>query len=287
VRGDTLAALNVTAAQRAAEIAANMERWRWLPRQLESRHVMVNAAEQTVQYIRDGKPVLTSRVIVGRKASPTPITRAEIATVVVNPPWNIPGDIAARDLLPHLKQNPDYLALKHMVVTDGPPGDRSGRKIDWRKVSAADFPYAIQQLPGPGTALGALMLDSPNDFDVYLHDTPGKQFFTLPDREISNGCVRVQQIFPLASLALKDDPEQGQAMLRQAVKTGKTQRLTLSSPLPVYFLYWTATADANGNVEFQPDHYGRDGVLIAALAGKRVKPVARAIEPMAADDPTP
>ena len=287
VRGDTLAALNVTAAQRAAEIAANMERWRWLPRQLESRHVMVNAAEQTVQYIRDGKPVLTSRVIVGRKASPTPITRAEIATVVVNPPWNIPGDIAARDLLPHLKQNPNYLALKHMVVTDGPPGDRSGRKIDWRKVSAADFPYAIQQLPGPGTALGALMLDSPNDFDVYLHDTPGKQFFTLPDREISNGCVRVQQIFPLASLALKDDPEQGQAMLRQAVKTGKTQRLTLSSPLPVYFLYWTATADANGNVEFQPDHYGRDGVLIAALAGKRVKPVARAIEPMAADDPTP
>jgi murein L,D-transpeptidase YcbB/YkuD len=207
--------------------------------------------------------------------------------VVVNPPWNIPGDIAARDLLPHLKQNPDYLALKHMVVTDGPPGDRSGRKIDWRKVSAADFPYAIQQLPGPGTALGALMLDSPNDFDVYLHDTPGKQFFTLPDREVSNGCVRVQQIFPLASLALKDDPEQGQAMLRQAVKTGKTQRLTLSSPLPVYFLYWTATADANGNVEFQPDHYGRDGVLIAALAGKRVKPVARAIEPMAADDPTP
>jgi murein L,D-transpeptidase YcbB/YkuD len=287
VRGETLAALNVTAAQRAAQIAANMERWRWLPPQLESRHVMVNAAEQTVRYIRDGKSLLTSRVIVGRKSSPTPITRAEIATVVVNPPWNIPGDIAARDLLPHLKQNANYLAMKHMVVTDGPKGDPTGRHIDWRKVTPADFPYAIQQLPGPGTALGALMLDSPNDFDVYLHDTPGKQFFAQQDREISNGCVRVQQIFPLASLALKDDPEQGQAMLREIVKQGKTQRLALSSPLPVYFLYWTAIADADGNVEFRPDHYGRDGILTAALSGKRVKPITHTAEPMANDDPTP
>ena len=97
----------------------------------------------------------------------------------------------------------------------------------------------------------------------------------------------MQQIFPLASLALKDDPEQGQAMLRQIVKQGKTQRLALSSPLPVYFQYWTAVADRDGNVEFQPDHYGRDGILTAALAGKRVKPIARTAEPMTADDPTP
>ena len=288
VRGETLAALNVTARQRVAQIAANMERWRWLPAKLESRYVMVNAAAQTVQYVRDGNAVLTSRVIVGRKGSPTPITRAEITTVVVNPPWNVPGDIAARDLLPHLKQNANYLASKHMVVTDGPAGDPTGRHIDWRKVSAADFPYAIRQLPGPQTALGELMLDSPNDFDVYLHDTPGKKVFAQQDREISNGCVRVQQIFPLASLALKDDPEQGQAMLRQEVKTGKTQRIALASPLPVYFQYWTAVADADGSVEFRPDHYGRDGILIEALAGKRVKPVTRAVEPMsAADDPTP
>ncbi len=288
VRGETLAALNVTASRRAAEIAANMERWRWLPRNLEARRVMVNAAEETVQFVRDGKAVLTSRVIVGRKASPTPITRAEIQAVVVNPPWNVPGDIAGRDLLPHLKQNANYLAEKHMVVTDGPKGDPYGRKIDWRKVSAADFPYAIRQLPGPATALGELMLDSPNDFDVYLHDTPGKKFFAQNDREISNGCVRVQQIFPLASLVLKDDPEQGQAMLRQEVRTGKTQRVALSSPLPVYFLYWTAMADDHGNVQFRPDRYGRDAVLIDALAGKRVKPLAASFAPMSpADDPTP
>jgi len=156
------------------------------------------------------------------------------------------------------------------VLTNGPAGDPNGRKVDWRNITAADFPYAIRQLPGPDTALGALMLDSPNDFDVYLHDTPGKKFFAQNYRDISNGCVRVQQILPLASLALKDDPEQGLALLRQQVRTGKTQRLALDAPLPVYFLYWTAMADADGHVQFRPDHYDRDGVLIDALNGKTV-----------------
>lgn len=277
VGGETLAALNVPATVRVAQIAANMERWRWLPAQLESRYVMVNAAAQSVEYVRDGKVVLTSRVIVGRKTSQTPLTRSEIQAVIVNPPWNIPGDIAARDLLPRLKQNPNYLVSKRMVLTNGPAGDPYGRKVDWRKIEPAEFPYAIRQLPGPATALGSLMLDSPNDFDVYLHDTPGKQFFAVNDREISNGCVRVQQIFPLASLALKDDPDQGLAMLRQAVRTGKTQRLELNTPLPVYFLYWTAIADADGNVQFRPDHYSRDPMLIDGLNGKLLRRPAQLV----------
>ena len=100
---ETLAAMNIPAETRAAQIAANMERWRWMPRRLESRYITVNVPDQTVQFVRDGEVALKSKVVVGRKASPTPIIRTEIKTVVVNPPWNIPGDIAARDLLPHLK----------------------------------------------------------------------------------------------------------------------------------------------------------------------------------------
>jgi len=218
-----------------------------------------------VEYVRDGAVALKSRAIVGRKSSPTPITVSAITAVVVNPPWNIPGDIAARDLLPQLRRNPNYLATKNMVVMDGPPGDPHGRTIDWRKIIPAEFPYAIRQLPGPNTALGKLMLDSPNDFDVYLHDTPVKKRFESGEREISNGCVRVQEIFPLASLALSDDPAKNLDKLTQAVKSGHTQRQQLSSPLPVYFLYWTALADDNGTVEFRPDIYGRDAPLIAAL----------------------
>ena len=285
----TIAALNVTAEQRVQQIAANMERWRWLPHQLESRYIAVNVPGQTVKFIRDGKVVLSSEVVVGRKSSPTPITRAMIVAAVVNPPWDIPGDIAARDLLPHLRQNPDYLQTKHMVVTNGQKGDPYGRKINWRKVIPAEFPYAIQQLPGPNAALGAVMLDSPNDFDVYLHDTPNKKLFSLTDREISNGCVRVQQIFPLAALALKDDLQQGTAILEKEEKTGKTQRVVLDDPLPVYFLYWTAVADTDGNVQFLPDRYGRDMPLIAALDGKPVREHPGAPHPLAmpSDDLTP
>ena len=263
---ETIGVLNIPAPVRVEQIAANMERWRWLPPQFESRYVAVNVPDQSLQYIRDGKPVLTSKVVVGRKTSATPIIRTEMKTVVVNPPWNIPGDIAARDLLPKLKRNANYLATRNMVVMDGPRGDPTGRTIKWRNIKPAEFPYAIRQLPGPATALGAVMLDMPNDFDVYLHDTPNKKLFDLTTREISNGCVRVQQIFPLASLALTDDAEDGMKMLNDARRTRKTQRIDLEKPVPVYFVYWTAMADEEGNVSFRPDRYGRDTTLIAAFA---------------------
>ncbi len=263
---ETIATLNVPAPVRVEQIAANMERWRWLPQQFESRYVMVNVPDQSVQYIREGKVVLRSKAIVGRKTSATPIIRTEIKTVVVNPPWNIPGDIAARDLLPRLKRNANYLATRKMVVMDGPQGDPTGRTIKWRNIKPEEFPYAIRQLPGPATALGAVMLDSPNDFDVYLHDTPNKKLYDSNMREISNGCVRVQEIFPLASLALTGDMEDGMGTINAARKTGQTQRIALDNPVPVYFLYWTATADADGNVDFRPDRYGRDTALIAAFA---------------------
>jgi murein L,D-transpeptidase YcbB/YkuD len=273
-----------------------MERWRWMPAAFERRYIAVNVPDQSLKFMRDGNAVLNSRVIVGRKMSPTPITRSAIVAVVANPPWNIPGDIAARDLLPHLRKSPNYLATKHMVVTDGPPGDPYGRTIKWASVTPADFPYAIRQLPGPTTALGAVMLDSPNDFDVYLHDTPNKKRFESDVREISNGCVRVQQILPLASLALTDDTAKGMGKLNQAIKTHDTQRLALDEPLPVYFLYWTALAEADGSVGFRPDRYGRDAPLIAALTRSGKAPAAAnvmraspdpASDEMEADEPSP
>jgi murein L,D-transpeptidase YcbB/YkuD len=284
--GATLQALDISAAERAGEIAANMERWRWMPENFEHRYVAVNVPDQSVEFVRDGRTVLHSPVVVGRPTSPTPITRSEIVSVVVNPPWNIPGDIAARDLLPQLVKNRNYLAQKHMVITDTPK-DPYGRKVDWKKVVPAQFPYAIQQLPGPATALGAVMLDSPNDFDVYLHDTPNKKLFDLTTREISNGCIRVQQIFPLASLALTDDAGNGMATLNQVVKTRETKRIKLDAPLPVYFLYWTAWADRDGDVQFRPDRYDRDAPLVAALVKGRAALKARKSESGPSDEANP
>lgn len=266
---ETRAALNVPASARAQQIAANMERWRWIPRRFENRYIAVNVPDQSLDFVRNGEVVLSSRVIVGRKVSPTPITRSTIVAVVANPPWNIPGYIAARDLLPHLRRNANYLTSKNMIVLDAPPDDPHGRTIDWRNIKAAEFPYAIRQLPGPGTALGQLMLDSPNDFDVYLHDTPNKNLFASSHREVSNGCVRVQEIFSLASLAIADDESQGEGMITQALETHETQRIALEQPLPVYFLYWTAAANSEGGVQFRPDRYNRDAPLIALLSQPR------------------
>jgi murein L,D-transpeptidase YcbB/YkuD len=262
---ETLTALNIPVSTRIAQIAANMERWRWMPSRLEHRHIAVNVPAQSLAYVRGGETILASRVIVGKKQTRTPILRTTVEAVVANPPWNIPGDIAGRQFLPQLRRNPNFLSSGNIVMVDGPKDDPQGKKIDWKKVRADRFPYRLQQKPSPESALGVLMLDSPNDFDVYLHDTPGKGLFLEGNREISNGCVRVEQIFQLATLAIADDQIAAADVLDAAISGGETQRLTLDEPLPVYMLYWTAIAAEDGTVGFLPDRYGRDERLIAAL----------------------
>jgi murein L,D-transpeptidase YcbB/YkuD len=274
---NTLAALRTQSAARAERIRANMERWRWMPRELEERYIVVNVPDQSLAFVQDGDVVLTSRVIVGTRSSATPILRTTIASVKANPPWNIPGDIAARDLLPYMRRNPNYLEERGMVLVDTLETDPYGRQIDWQTVEPSEFYYSVRQLPGPATALGDLMLDMPNDFDVYLHDTPAKNLFAQDERTVSNGCVRVQEIYPLASLALTGDREAGLPRLNAAIATGETQYLDLGQPLPVYLLYWTAVPTVEGGLAFPPDRYGRDNALIRALNGLPSAPQQRSI----------
>ena len=253
------------AAKRVEQIEANMERWRWLPRHFESRTIRVNVPDQSVAFVEDGEVRLRSKVVVGRKGMPTPILRTTAVAVVANPFWDIPDDIAAKSILPHLRRDPNYLESRHMVLADGPPDDPHGTQIDWKGVKGDILPYQIRQEPGPDNALGTVMLDIPNPFFVYLHGTPNQHLFTLDDREISHGCVRVEKILELASLALTDsttDPD-----LSDAVSTGATQRMSLDEPVPVYMLYWTAIAQPDGTIDFRPDLYGRDKVLIEKLSG--------------------
>jgi len=270
IGGDTLAALNVPASVRADEIKANLERWRWMAYAFEHRYVAVNVPDQSLDMMVDGQSVLHSKVIIGKKATPTPITRMVAQTVIANPPWTIPSDIAARMILPHLKQSPDYLASRNMVLVDRPEGsDPQGADINWRSVKKADFNYQLVQSPGPDNALGALMLDSPNEFGVYLHDTPKKKLFDQPDREASNGCIRVQGIYPLASWALSNDAMGASERLDAAIDTGQTQTITLDEPLPIYVLYWTAIPQDDGTVGFRPDLYGRDRKLLSAMSTRK------------------
>jgi L,D-transpeptidase YcbB len=241
---DTIEALNVPASQRALEIEANMERWRWMPRGFEHRYVMVNVASQKLEVVADGNIALTSPVIVGKPEAPTPILRADANGVTVNPPWNIPTKILRKEILPKLHADPGYLRAHNMV---------------WREGGG------VQQRPGGKNALGRIKLDLPNRFDVYLHDTPSKKLFGRDERDLSHGCVRVEKILPLASYALTDD-DSSVSSLSSAVASGKTKYFPLSEPLPIYIAYWTVFVDADGSVEFRPDLYDRDQRLLAALA---------------------
>jgi murein L,D-transpeptidase YcbB/YkuD len=261
----TLETLNFPASLRVQEIEANMERWRWLPRIFEPVRIVINVPAEQLDVIDNGRSVLSSRVVVGRKQAPTPILRAVATSVTVNPPWNVPSTIAQREILARLRANPHYLESENMVLVDGPRGNPYGLGIDWGAMS--DFPYRVRQLPGPKNALGQLKLELPNRFDVYLHDTPAKAAFDLNERNLSHGCVRVQQIMPLASYALSSDAGAMVARLKDAIASGTTQHIAMARPLPVYVLYWTAFADSDGTFEFRRDIYGRDQRLIAARGG--------------------
>ena len=244
----TLAALNVPVERRVDQIIANMERWRWLPRPFEQTYIEVNTADTTLKVVDHGNVVLTSRIIAGKLATPTPIFAATVVALTINPYWNIPSVIARNEILPKERRHPGYMASQHIYWDGG----------------------MLRQQPGAKNALGYLKLEMPNRFNAYLHDTPSRSLFARNDRHFSHGCMRVQQIWPLASWVLSGSTDSAIEKIKAAVASGSNQRISLDRPLPVYVLYWTAIADQAGSVEFRPDIYGRDTKLLAALSGQRL-----------------
>ena len=238
----------VTKAQvgRLRMIEANLERQRWLPRELPPDRVWVNVPDQQLVFYRDNLPVFITRVVVGdetaRKQSPEFSTVIESA--LFNPPWVIPRDIVEADIRPMLKQDPLYLVKNKIVLL--PNGD-------------------AEQAPGPQAGLGAVMFEMPNRFDVYLHDTPDKEAFTRGNRRISNGCIRVQNPLELAAL-LMDEPIN---VIQHKVATGGTVRKPLPTPVPVFLLYQTAFASTGRELEIRPDFYERDEALWQRLQKRR------------------
>ena len=236
---DTRAMLNISADSRAGQIAANMERLRWLPLNLGDRYILVNVASAGLALMDGQQAALTSKVVVGAPDKPTPLLATDAVAVTINPEWHVPDSIAQKEIQPKLDRDPDYLSKKNMREEDG----------------------HIIQAAGPDNALGTLKVEMPNLFDVYLHDTPGKSAFLSADRAQSHGCVRVEQIRQLAALLLGKTPDEIDALVQE----GKTMRLPVKPQVPVYFLYQTAVAAPDGRVSFRQDVYGRDDPLIAAL----------------------
>jgi murein L,D-transpeptidase YcbB/YkuD len=237
------------------QIAQNMERWRWLPQELGQRYILVDLPAYTLEVVERDQPVMTMRVVVGKPSWPTPVLSATMSYVVLNPDWHVPPSIAAQELLPILRSNPDYLTQQNMRVSSG-PHDVDPRSIDWGKVSTKKFPYRLRQEPGPKNPLGNVKFMFPNRFQVYLHDTPSRTLFAKSERAFSHGCVRVEKPTELAEYVLRGTLSRDRILASIRQRTSRT--VVLTEPLPIYFVYRTVWVKDDGTVHFQPDIYGYD-----------------------------
>ena len=246
----TLIELNVPAELRARQVAVNLERQRWLPRHLPADRVWVNTASAELQLFQNNQPTFTTRVVVGETDKQTPEFHSNIVSVLYNPPWYIPYSIAQKEIMPLIEADPDYLERHHMTMRDN---------------------GAIQQEAGPYSALGRLKFEIPNKFDVYLHDTPQRAFFSRGNRRLSHGCVRVQNPRDLASILLGIPEEQ----ITAGINTGATTRHNLPQPMPVFLVYQTAFIDSDGVLQFRQDVYQRDSDIAQHLTHGPQPPLAQ------------
>ena len=257
-----VAQMNVPADARVEQIALNLERWRWLPRDLGDRHILVNVPEYRLEVWEGSRVPLTMRVVVGKKDTPTPIFADDMTHVVFSPYWNVPPDIAKNETIPAALRDPAFLQRTSMEVLD-----KSGNVVDPSSIDLDDVrDYRFRQRPGSSNSLGLVKFMFPNQFNVYLHDTPADSLFARATRSFSHGCVRVEQPEQLARYVLSDKPEWTPERIAEAMQARTERTVKLTRPLPVYLGYWTARVSADGIVQFRDDLYGIDARQMTLLA---------------------
>jgi murein L,D-transpeptidase YcbB/YkuD len=243
----TLDRLNVPVGERIRQIMANMERWRWMPKVMPVDRIQVNIAAAQVAVFEGDRPVMSMRGVTGKPGGgETPMLVSNIHSVVLNPPWNVPAGIAARELFP---KGSAYLAANGFKVI----GTGANRRL--------------QQAPSH-SALGKYKFDFPNPFAVYLHDTPSKGTFSRFDRLASHGCIRLERPGDLARLLLDGSAEWTPEAIDAALAKGETVRADLPSDVAVYLLYWTAYASSGGGMNFRNDPYGWDKTLAGKIESR-------------------
>lgn len=240
---ETLTELNASVGVRIGQIVYNMERWRWLPQLLGTRHLIVNIpAYELIAYDSD-EARLTMPVIIGRTYRPTPTISGLLHTVVVNPYWTVPTKLALLDEVPRQRRNPNHLSShKIRVYSDwNAKHELAPRQIDWSAIDRNYFPYMLRQDPGPKNALGRIKFLFNNPFSVYLHDTPKTELFDENVRTFSSGCIRVKQPLRLAAFVLGRDRsgDWSEQRVQAAIDTGETRGLRPLTRIPVYLLYLT------------------------------------------------
>jgi murein L,D-transpeptidase YcbB/YkuD len=244
----------------AALIAANLERWRALPDDLGARHFFINIPEYQLYAREHGRSVLDMKVVVGKPNNRTPVFSEEMETVVFSPYWNIPDTIVVGETAPAVARDPRYLDRQQIeIVRSSKDGVTRVDPSDVNWDDPAELKQlAFRQRPGAHNALGHVKFLFPNDYDVYLHDTPADDLFAREGRAFSHGCVRVEQPEALAKYVLRDAPEWTEETIRKAMLAGVEKHVKLAQPIPVHIVYFTAGVDAEGRLQVWKDIYGLD-----------------------------
>ena len=228
------------------ELLANMERWRWVPRDLGPDHLMVNVPDYSLDLVHDGTVIHHARVVVGKPDHQTPVFSDAMRFIIVNPYWNVPLSIIKKEMLPKLAENPNYFTDHGYEVVE-----RNGMTY-------------VRQPPGEDNALGRIKFMFPNQHSVYLHDTNARALFGKDKRAFSHGCVRVDQPFKLAEAVLGAD--RGWTAKRIEKMVGGNERtINLPAPLPIHIVYFTAYVDDHGGLQLRDDVYGYSQKVKVAL----------------------
>ncbi len=263
---NTLTLLNATQFDWLDRIDANLERWRWLPRETPDTYVRVNIAAFTLRAIRSGHDDLNMDVIVGRPYRQSPVFNNLIRYMVVNPFWNVPTRIAVQDKLPLLQSDPAQLVQQgYEFRANGETEYQPVDQMDWSTVTRANFRYQLRQRPGPENALGRMKFMLPNSHAVYLHDTPARELFSHTERLFSSGCIRLQDPEAFARWLLELNAAPELANLGGWLESAETNTVYFRQPVPVYIVYFTAFTDESGEVVFRRDIYDRDQAIISAM----------------------
>jgi len=272
----TLKALNTSAEARARQIELNLERMRWIFRNLGQRYIIVNIADFTLKVIEKNHAVLSMRVVVGKPFWHTPVFSEKMTYVVLNPSWNVPRSIAVEETIPKIKKDPDYLAKHNMKILEGwseNAGEIDPDTIDWASLDVQNFKYRFRQDPGPQNPLGSIKFMFPNEFGVYLHDTPSKRLFTKSVRSFSHGCIRLEKPLDLAEYVFKGSSDWTPEKIRAEIETGEEQIVRLPKPVDIHIIYLTAWVDEEGFLHFRDDIYERDARLDESLRENPPRPL--------------
>ena len=261
----TLAALNVPVQKRIKQLEASLERLQNMNFGFGQRYVVVNLPATFAEAVENDHVVRRYRVIVGKTEKPSPTLTAEITSVNLNPTWTVPSSIAKTEISAHMRKDPTYLARMHMEVLDSHDAPIDPHSVDWSGARTPNF--TVRQQNGAWNALGAVKIDMPNPYSVYMHDTNQRNLFSDDYRFDSHGCSRVDNVRDLAAWLLQEEmPKWNRAAIDAAIATGQREDIALPKKVPVAWIYLTAWMTRDQTVQFRNDIYDQDEQLLEATA---------------------